>query len=669
MAVWAVALAVPAAESSFPRVAMVPLVAWPRTLQEGLRRAAERRHRLLLLNTSALPQDALLEALWPDAEQRAQVLTQSQLPLAEALGLETEGVCLSGEAPDFAERLPALAGTLRAGGLLVLHLPRDRATPFQRWLSQRLAPWAYRLQGDEDPHLHLPGALDAGTAPEASPSDDGLLDRLARALTGRGHRPALVLGGRGRGKSTLLGQLAARVAPSDLAVTGPHPHSTAMLRRVAAAEGRPLAHRPPDLLLREGPLPNALLIDEAAGLPLPTLNALLEAVPRVVLATTTEGYEGTGQGLRQRFLGAFRERYREGTVWTLQTPHRFAADDPLEAALNAVYSTPEASHAPWPAPEGPRRLPPDAPEEAWTALYHCLRDAHYRARPRDLAQLFDDPTLERWVLGRDGELRGALLLKPEGGHPQALAQAVVQGQRRPPGHHGASILGAQLGLVDALTLKSLRVQRLAITPDHRGRGEGLALVTAARASAASQGYAFLSVSFGATEALVRFWHRCGFRLARLGHRAGNASGAPSVLMVAPLSPAAQQMMLKAAPLLREELRFRLGPTGPALTAGLRTTLLQHLPGQPAPSAGAEQACARWLAGEVVLEEVGASVLFQLEKALKGQGAPAGPALQALTERLCLGAPWANLSEALSLEGRRATEGALRDALKEALREA
>ena len=649
---------------------MASLAAWQRSLEEGLRQAAERRHRLLLLNTSALPQDALLKALWPDAMQRSQVLAQSQGPLTEALGLETEGLCLSGEAPDFAERLPALAGTLRAGGLLVLDLPWDRATPFQRWLSQRLAPWAYTLQGDEDPHLLLPKTLDAPTTPpEASPTTDGLLDRLARALTGRGHRPALVLGGRGRGKSTLLGQLAARAAHADLAVTGPHPHSTAMLRRVAAAEGRPLPHRPPDLLLREGPLPEALLIDEAAGLPLPTLHALLEAVPRVVLATTTEGYEGTGQGLRQRFLGAFRERYREGTVWTLQTPHRFAADDPLEAALNAVYSAPEASNAPWRAPEGPGRLPQEAKEEAWTALYHCLRDAHYRARPRDLAQLFDDPTVERWVLGRDRRLRGALLLKPEGGLPRALAQAVVRGQRRPPGHHGASILGAQLGLLDALTLRSLRVQRLAIDPKQRGRGEGSALVTAARASAASQGYAYLSVSFGATEALVRFWHRCGFRLARLGHRAGNASGAPSVLMVAPLSPAAQQMMLKATPLLREELRFRLGPAGPALTAGLRTTLLQHLPGQPAPSAGAEQACARWLAGEVVLEEVGASVLWQLEKALKGLGAPAAAALQALTERLCLGAPWAKLSAALGLEGRRATETALRDALKEALREA
>ena len=44
---------------------MASLVAWQRTLEEGLRQAAERRHRLLLLNTSALPQEALLEALWP----------------------------------------------------------------------------------------------------------------------------------------------------------------------------------------------------------------------------------------------------------------------------------------------------------------------------------------------------------------------------------------------------------------------------------------------------------------------------------------------------------------------------------------------------------------------------------------------------------------------------
>ena len=81
---------------------MAPLVAWQRTLEEGLRQAAERRHRLLLLNTSALPVDALLGALWPNERQRAQVLAQSQGPLSEALGLETEGLCLGGEAPDFA---------------------------------------------------------------------------------------------------------------------------------------------------------------------------------------------------------------------------------------------------------------------------------------------------------------------------------------------------------------------------------------------------------------------------------------------------------------------------------------------------------------------------------------------------------------------------------------
>ena len=76
----------------------------------------------------------------------------------------------------------------------------------------------------------------------------------------------------------------------------------------------------------------------------------------------------------------------------MQTPHRFAADDPLEAALNAVYSARRKPASPWLAPEGPERLGPEALERQPLCR---LRDAHYRARPRDLAQLFDDSTLER----------------------------------------------------------------------------------------------------------------------------------------------------------------------------------------------------------------------------------------------------------------------------------
>ena len=280
-----------------------------------------------------------------------------------------------------------------------------------------------------------------------------------------------------------------------------------------------------------------------------------------------------------------------------------------------------------------------------------------------MAQLFDDSTLERWVLGRDGQLRGALVLKPEGGLPRALAQAVVQGQRRPPGHHGANILGAQLGLVEALILKSLRVQRLAIDAELRGRGEGKVLVEAARAGAASQGYAFLSVSFGATAALVRFWHRCGFRLARLGHHAGNASGAPSVLMVAPLSPAAQQMMLNAAPLLREELRFRLGPTGPAIT----TRASNDPPAASSRAAGthrSRRAGLRAVAeGGSGLEEVGASVLCQLERALKGSGDPRAGASRPSEEtvRRALGARSAAGPRREKGDGSRPPGGAKRDA--------
>ena len=224
---------------------MSPIAAWQRALEQGLRQAAERRHRLLLLNSSALPQDALLEALWPDEGRRAQVLERSQGPLTEALGLETDGLWVSAEAPDFAERLPALAGTssrrrpARSSPALV---PRYAVPALARPAPRPLGSQAAGRARTPPP---LASSASPPSPPDATPAAGRALDRLERVLTGRGHRPALVLGGRGRGKSTLLGQLAARVARPDLAVTGPHPHPRRLCSSRGRRRGTPAAPPPP----------------------------------------------------------------------------------------------------------------------------------------------------------------------------------------------------------------------------------------------------------------------------------------------------------------------------------------------------------------------------------------------------------------------------------------
>ncbi|MEY3041148.1 MAG: hypothetical protein RLZZ174_230, partial [Pseudomonadota bacterium] len=219
-----------------------------------------------------MTQVELEKTLWPGTEVRAEVLASSAAPLPERLGQESLGLSLSGQERDFPTRLPALAGTLPGGAILALHLLDPTPTPFLRWLTERLTPWAYVLRAGEDGAQLTPPERLGPALTETEPlARDTLATRLGRALTGRPRRPAVLIGSRGRGKSSLLGEVAAKLTVGDeLVVTGPHPNATKQLRKTAQAGGRNLTHQPPDWLLSQPTPPKQLLIDEAAGLPLPT---------------------------------------------------------------------------------------------------------------------------------------------------------------------------------------------------------------------------------------------------------------------------------------------------------------------------------------------------------------------------------------------------------------
>lgn len=317
------------------------------------------------------------------------------LPAAKArtrLGGEHDLVVVDAATPGGGfdpEAFGAVAGTVRAGGLLLLLTPADWRTAAPRPDADyaRLASWPHAVDSlsahtlarlarclrTADTLLHWPAeaerpdltppAAGEAAAPSSVTDPDCLSADQAEAVRRlsrlRRRRPLVISADRGRGKSAALGIAAARRLAGgerELWLTAPRPGAVEpVFERLAALlpGGRREANvfvvttdqgparlrfLPPDgvmaALAEAGGEPSAaptLLVDEAAAIPAPLLGRWLAAFPRLAFATTVHGYEGTGRGFAVRF----RERLaRETPDWRacrLATPVRWAPGDPLEA--------------------------------------------------------------------------------------------------------------------------------------------------------------------------------------------------------------------------------------------------------------------------------------------------------------------------------------------------
>ena len=455
-----------------------------------------------------------------------------------------------------AEAFAALAGTLRAGSWLLLLTPpwsrwarqpdedslrwADVAEPlpvpnFVRHLQQTLLadPAVALLRQDAPPRIASLPAWPRWRC-RAPQQQQAILRQLLTMASG----VAVLTAPRGRGKSALAGMLAQQ-APHAL-ITAPAKAATDVLARFAGDHFRFMA---PDAILAQPDVSASwLIVDEAAAIPAPLLTQLAARFPRVLLTTTVQGYEGTGRGFILKFCaGLAQARY-----FTLDEPLRWSRQDPLEAWLNQALLFEDAAPAPASLPGAPWLMPADAwlrdaaqPE----AAYRLLASAHYRTSPLDLRRLMDAPGMTLWLSGSAPALQGALWLVEEGGLDPELAQAVWAGRRRPRGNLVAQSLAAHAGLVEAATLRSRRISRIAVAAEQRRQGIGQALVAAAQAQQEAD---FLSVSFGYTEPLWAFWRACGFTLVRIGTQREASSGCYAAMAICALTPEGAELQRRAA---------------------------------------------------------------------------------------------------------------------------
>lgn len=344
---------------------------------------------------------------------------------------------------------------------------------------------------------------------------------------------ATVTAPRGRGKSALAGQLISAIKGKAI-VTAPAKAATEVLAQFA---GDAFHFMAPDALLATDVSAGWLVVDEAAAIPAPLLQRLVSRFPRTLLTTTVQGYEGTGRGFLLKFCARFPHLQR----FELQQPVRWAQGCPLEKIVSDALVFDDDSFATtvqgdiaisrfeqelW-------QLQPEIP----LAAYRLLSGAHYRTSPLDLRRMMDAPGQHFLQATCEGKTAGALWLVDEGGLSAELSQAVWAGFRRPRGNLVAQSLAAHGGDPLAATLKGRRVSRIAVHPGRQREGIGQRLIAWAHAANGD----YLSVSFGYTPELWRFWQRCGFILVRIGNHKEASSGCYTAMALLPLSEAGRRL--------------------------------------------------------------------------------------------------------------------------------
>ena len=499
----------------------------------------------------ALPGDWLWISPQPDAENHC-----SPSALQTLLGREFRHAVFDARHGFDAAAFAALSGTLKAGSWLVLLLP-----VWEEWENQPDADslrWSDCPDPIATPHFvqHLKRVLTADNdailwrqnqpfslahftprtdwhpatgAPQ--PEQQQLLQQLLTMPPG----VAAVTAARGRGKSALAGQLISRIAGRAI-VTAPAKASTDVLAQFAGEKFRFIA---PDALLASDEQADWLVVDEAAAIPAPLLHQLVSRFPRTLLTTTVQGYEGTGRGFLLKFCARFPHLHR----FELQQPIRWAQGCPLEKMVSEalVFDDENFTHTPqgnivisafeqtlW-------RSEPETPLK----VYQLLSGAHYRTSPLDLRRMMDAPGQYFLQAAGENEIAGALWLVDEGGLSQQLSQAVWAGFRRPRGNLVAQSLAAHGSNPLAATLRGRRVSRIAVHPARQREGTGRQLI--AGALQYTQDLDYLSVSFGYTGELWRFWQRCGFVLVRMGNHREASSGCYTAMALLPMSDAGKQL--------------------------------------------------------------------------------------------------------------------------------
>ncbi|WP_404341512.1 GNAT family N-acetyltransferase [Pseudoalteromonas mariniglutinosa] len=486
----------------------------------------------------------------------------------QILGQEFSHAIYDGFSGLYPNKLAALSGTVKAGGLFILILP-DAASR-KNWQDPALS--AVVSHGQKCSHSYFnqrffaliskqniicinqykgfTKALDSSalslTKINLQPQQT-CVEQIIKTTHGRANRPLVISADRGRGKSAALGLAAAQLADKKIllcatqsrAVQTSFKHLAEHLNLSLQKNTKQLANLTyiaPDTLINNKPTCDLLLVDEAAAIPVPMLMEILHSYPRVVFASTMVGYEGNGRGYTLRFLQYLKQQYKSLKHITLDEPIRFAANDPLEQHLRQLLAL-DASYDAKPndalfefSQVSQKQLINN--EQQLRQVVALLALAHYQTSVDDLRHFLDAPEQRLFLCTQQQQVRAVCLIAVEGGlDDQPLAMQIMRGLRRPQGHLMTQTL-AQLSLQpDILGQHNARIIRIAVAPEYQQQKIATQLLSYCQQQL--NDIAFFGASFGANSALLSFWQQNGFNVVKLGYQRDKATGEHAALVIKP----------------------------------------------------------------------------------------------------------------------------------------
>ena len=501
--------------------------------------------------------------------------------------------CHSGFEPD---ALGILAGTIQAGGLLILmapalaHWPKIRDYLFARCIPHGLSPprhsrYIERLirkirscehcilieQDSSPPPLPEPPRSQSRQAHPDHSDQAQAVNAVKKVVTGQRRRPVVLLADRGRGKSAALGIAARALLDSGrvrrIGVCGLNRKSVQNVFKHARIDSSTkdvaLKFIPADRLIRERVDIEMLLVDEAATLPIPVLTKILKTYPRIAFASTVHGYEGTGRGFATHFGKLLNQYTRGWKKCVLHHPVRWANQDPVEKFLFDILlldAEPDCATREKHSASNIRITAVDKDELAaceprLREVFALLTQAHYRTCPNDLRYLLDSPNLDIYCADFQDQISGVALVSVEGGLSETHARKIWGNRSRPVGHLFAELLAAQSGFHEGAQQTTARIVRIVVKPEYQRSGIGSALIN----EIANQYNALgsLSASFAADAPLIRFWTKNSFLPVRIGLKQNVNTGNLSCALMRPLSGRGERLTYRAQDKLRDNLPIHL----------------------------------------------------------------------------------------------------------------